>query len=114
VNQLSEETFDLKPEHVALLRMAWIDWCDVETGAPCIDPKRPYGNSFVAGDVYEIVNGHEWDSDDEMPDDVTDAMDRLHRETQTALQVILATGSFEPGHFVKRSPYDSQSWERDA
>lgn len=107
------KTFDLKPEHVALLRAAYVDWEDAETGAPCIDPKRPYGNSFVAGDVYEIVNGRPWDGDDDMPDDVHEQMMQLHRETQTALQVILSTGSFDPGRYIQRRQYDATSWERE-
>lgn len=34
--------------------LSWY-WDDCETGAPAIDPKRPYGNSSVASDVLEIL-----------------------------------------------------------
>ena len=35
--------FWLKEEHIKLLRAAYVQWNNCETGAPEIDPKRPYG-----------------------------------------------------------------------
>ena len=40
--------FTLTVDHITLLNNMWVDWSDVEYGAPEIDPKRPYGNSDVA------------------------------------------------------------------
>lgn len=34
--------------------MCWY-WDDCETGAPAVDPKRPYGNSSVDTDVLELL-----------------------------------------------------------
>lgn len=42
-------------DHLTLLRRAWWDWYDCEYGAPAIDPKRPYGNSDVDGDLAELL-----------------------------------------------------------
>lgn len=47
--------FNLKEEHIKLLRAMYVGWSDCEYGAPEIDPKRPYGNSYVEGDVHEIL-----------------------------------------------------------
>lgn len=101
--------FTLTADHVALLRDASVCWNDIEAGAPTIDPKRPYGNGDVWKDVCRILrwpkegdDGHEacWSSAQIKRARV------LHRETETALQVVLATGSFEPGEYVAK-------WYRD-
>jgi hypothetical protein len=99
--------FVLTPDHVKLLRAMYVGWQDCETGAPEIDPKRPYGNSYVAGDVAEIL-GWTVDGDDGLTDDQRDKAMEIHFETAMALQVILQTGSFEPGVFVntdRMAPY---------
>lgn len=78
-------------------------------GAPCIDSKRPYGNSDVIGDMYEIltdkvIDENELDSQDidydEFVDSLHDKYEKLHRETETALQIVLSTGKFEIGKYV--------------
>lgn len=103
-------TFELKPEHVALLRRAYVGWQNCETGAPEIDPKRPYGNSSVPPDVWEIVNGRELERELTMPEEK--AMYDLHRQTETALQVVLATGSFEPGVYEGPRWGSGPGWRR--
>ena len=44
-------TFELTENHIKLLRNAYVSWDDCETGAPAIDPKRPYGNKYIAQDI---------------------------------------------------------------
>lgn len=107
--------FVLTQEHLTLLRMAQVRWQDVETGAPEIDPKRPYGNSDVAQDVAEWlgwVREREplYDLDARRRDELTDRALALHRETELALQVVLETQSFSPG--VYRRKDDWSAWER--
>lgn len=102
-------TFELTEQHVALLRHAYVEWWGCETGAPAIDCKRPYGNSYVPGDVWEIVHGT---ASRELTDDEETAMAILHRQTETALQVILATGSFEPGVYEAPRWGDGTGWRR--
>lgn len=70
-------------------------------GAPVVDMKRPYGNSSVVYDVYEIVNGYEWDSDEDMPDVIYEEMLQIHRDTAKVLQIIIDTKSFEPGLYCR-------------
>src|SRR5262245_23071994 len=103
--------FVLTEEHVKLLRNMYVDWNDVESGAPTIDPKRPYGNSSVAEDIVEILG---WDrvDDYELTTEEYEAAMTLHEQTQIALQVVLTTGSFELGKYHKTHTYDDTSWVR--
>ena len=101
---MDNETFILTEDHVKLLRRANVRWWECETGAPAICPKRPYGNGAVAADIAEIL-GMEWkrdEYDDYMPQEVRERLLNLHAETETALQVVLAAGSFTPGLYVSR------------
>lgn len=99
------QTFTLREEHIKLLRAAYISWEDCEFGAPAIDCKRPYGNSSVYPDIAEILGIEE--SGDEWPDGFTqrqiEMMNQLHEETETALQIILATGQFKTGKYIASS-----------
>jgi hypothetical protein len=104
------EKFELTKTHIKLLNSMYVN--DVAYGAPAIDSKRPYGNSAVASDIYEIVHGEEWDNDEEMPDEVDEEMLAIHRETATALQIVLCTKSFEPGVYEKKNRYDDLSWRK--
>lgn len=103
---LIRRTFVLTEQHLLLLSRAYVTWQDCETGAPEINPKRPYGNSDVAGDVAEILG---WEVPDEDDQDALDALEdramNIHRETQTALQVVLTARSFEPGL------YEAVGWD---
>lgn len=109
--------FTLTAEHVSLLRRAYVGWQHTETGAPEIDPKRPYGNSYVAGDVIEILGwpepplvddereGPEWEA-------IEDRALTLHRETAVALQIVLSLGSFEPGEYERTEQFNRRAWRR--
>lgn len=95
-------TFELKVEHLTLLRNACWEWQDCETGAPAMDPKRPYGNSNVPRDVAEIL---EWDfdPDEDLPEDIEEAAMALHRETETALEVITCALSLRLGVYENQA-----------
>jgi len=100
---VADETFELKQEHLTLLANAYVDWEDTETGAPAIDPKRPYGNSFVAGDIAEIL-GIEPEGDGFSQEQI-DSMMELHRGTQTALQILISHATefgFELGTYQRQ------------
>ena len=99
---MKQQTFELTEEHIKLLRNAYVKFYDAEYGAPAVDCKRPYGNSSVEYDMAEILGivpeGDE--EEDELSEDQMTMLAALHRQTATALQIILATGSFEPGTYV--------------
>jgi hypothetical protein len=99
--------FVLTKLHLKLLSEMRVSWNFLETGAPTVDPKRPYGNSDVAGDIRRIVEGP---TPGEVSEPERDHWMHLHREMATALQIVLCTGAFELGEYVKTDRYDSTSW----
>lgn len=112
------DRFEVTADHIALLRAAYVGWWDCATGAPClsIEPKRPYGDSDVAPSALEVLGEKPASScrhcGDELSEEQEARMLRLHRETAIALQVVLVTGAFEPGVYVKTEEYDDHAWER--
>lgn len=107
--------FTLTADHITLLRCAYVRWEDCETGAPAIDCKRPYGNSWVEMDIARKLG---WDvfldqfEEPYLSKDQADRATELHRETETALQVILAKGTFQMGTYVADDYRDN--WRLDA
>ena len=105
------EEFELTEQHIKLLSNAIIGWQDCEFGAPEIDPKRPYGNSSVLLDIAELLGekGSLCPHCSEPIKDIDEEKyNQLHRETETALEVILSVKSFEPGIYV----CDGHSWKK--
>ena len=98
------QKFTMTAQHLKLLRHMRVGWQDCETGAPEINPKRPYGNSAVMNDIHEILTGEHIAcvgcKRDELTDEEIQRYEVLHRETKTALQVVLTTGSFQSGEYV--------------
>lgn len=132
-------TFTLTKEHIALLHRTYVDWNDdAYKGAPAVGLKRPYGHSSVIADVVEIllqVNGIDVNMTDHALEDFVsydregevrlltlpsgrkltyDDLMVLHRQTETALQIVLCTLSFVPGEYRKARQYDARSWQRVA
>ena len=109
--------FTLTADHLKLMRRFCIGWQTDEFGAPEVDPKRPYGNSSVEYDIAEILGWTLVPSEDD-PDDLvlSEEQDRqaveIHEQMGTALQIVLVSGSFEPGQYAKRDTYDDLSWEK--
>lgn len=108
------KTFELCEEHVKLLQnMSW-EYSDCETGAPAVDCKRPYGNSYVPPDVAQILNVELPDEgNDEAYDDKVAEVMRFHYESHTALEIILQTRSFDLGTYknVGKPGYNNK-WEK--
>jgi len=108
--------FTVTQDHLKLLRRAYVRWWYLENGAPGIDPKRPYGNSYVQRDIAEILEApdSDWEWEDGEKAYVTpeaeDRFTRLHVETMTALQIVLATGESRPGRYKRTGLID---WKRD-
>lgn len=108
------ERFELTPDHIKLVRAMYIEHCDeAYDGAPAVNIKRPYGNSYVAGDVGELL-GVKQDGDDCYLEATEERLLTIHRQTATALQIIVNTGCFEPGIYVRPCQYDTRKWVRSA
>lgn len=110
---MEKRTFTITDEHIKLIRNFWVGWQDTETGAPEIDPKRPYGNSSVYEDIHEILTGESVgctnSKREELTEEEIDRYIKLHRETEVALQIILRTGKFKSGKY-ECDRYDS-NWK---
>lgn len=104
-------TFEVKKEHLALLKRAYVDWYDCEYGAPAINCKRPYGNSGVNYDIAHIL-GWEYDEDDGLTEEQSTKARTLHEETKTALQIALATQKFETGTYLNYEKYNDTKWRK--
>lgn len=105
-------TFTLTTQHIALLRGMYVS---MDCGSPAIDAKRPYGNSGWSRytDMDRLL-GYPYKVDVETLEDhpeIMEALDKLHAETETALQIVLATGTFIPGTYRQERMYHELSWK---
>ena len=101
--------FTVTEDHLKLLRHVHLYWDYGEGyGAPAINPKRPYGDSYVERSIAEILDAPdsdwEWDEEGEDFDLTPEARERftrLHVETMVVLHVTLAAGELRPGQYVR-------------
>jgi len=107
--------FTVTKNHLKLIRQMNADWQDAETGAPAIDPKRPYGNSSVDNDIHRILTGETIGCIDSKRDELTSEESEkymnLHQETETALQIVLSVGEFKVGKY-KAEMYTNK-WRKE-
>ncbi len=105
--------FLVTEDHIKLVEKFYVKWFDCEYGAPCIDPKRPYGNSGVVNDIADILGWEipeygtpEWD---EMSQKCGD----IHQETQVVLQILTchAREGIRPGLY-EMTPMKVRQWRR--
>lgn len=98
-------TIEVTDEHILLLQRMYVDWADwAYDGAPAVNIKRPYGNSWVWGDVSEIL-GIEWDPEGDMPEEVEERCKKVHEEMADVMQVLVQNPtSFGPGTWVNVHP----------
>jgi hypothetical protein len=91
------DTFRLKPEHVAILRVVSWEWSDSERwGGPGVDPKRPFGFSLgVERDIAKAIGMAPEGEEDGEP-----------------CLVILSARSFRPGLYARDGDADEWVWVR--
>ena len=107
---IQPKEFRLTTSHLRLLRKMNVGWQECEYGAPEINPKRPYGNSSVELDIAEEF-GWSVDRDNGLTQDQSETASNLHRETQTALQIVLQfAGGPAPVGLYRR--VDWRTWDR--
>ena len=102
--------FELTEQHLALMKRMFVGWQDCEFGAPEIDPKRPYGNSDVLGDIAEILGVPIPDNDEDFPPEVEEKLIQVHAEMQTAIAIMLQCGKVQIGKYTA-GDYDNTTWE---
>ena len=93
--------FIITKDHLNLLNFFYVDWQDVEYGAPCIDPKRPYGNSDVNYDIRKIL-GKKISSQQ---------CRELHEDMEIALQIFLKNAKLKTGEYIRNDQY-SINWKQ--
>lgn len=94
------QRFTITEEHLKLLQRMYVSWEDCEFGAPSIDCKRPYGNSDVYGDIAEILGIKSSDDEDEpFTEAQHKAMNKIHKEMKTVLQIGVRLLKFEVGSY---------------
>lgn len=93
--------FELKKEHLKLISNFNITFNNnSEFGAPTVDTKRPYGNSDAYQDIARILKIKARPEDDqEFSDEQYKYMDKLHEETEIALQIVLSLQCFKTGFY---------------
>lgn len=106
------KTFAVTESHIKLLKEMYVSWDGGEFGAPSIDCKRPYGNSYVYGDIGEIL-GIKPDDNDEFSDEQQAEMDEIHQQMQTVLQILVSNANLgvQPGVYERENAY-SKDWKR--
>lgn len=103
---MKDKTFRVTKEHIKLLQSAYMGWDDCEFGAPAIDCKRPYGNSYVYGDIADLLN---IEPDGEEPDGFSDEqmsyMLKIHTELETVLQILTNCLAIKEGWYEYADDY---------
>lgn len=101
------ERFTVTQEHIKLLKELCVRWCEDEFGAPCIDAKRPFGNSDVFGDMAEILNITIPEDNLEGYNKCIDYLYVLYKGLQNCLQILCTNLCIEVGE------YECDDYKRD-
>ena len=105
--------FTVLEEHVKLLGHLWVRWelTAYDYGVPCVDVKRPYGNSGTLDEIIDILDlPYEYDEDlDGYPDEVEAPLRHFHHGLLICIQILVRTGSIHIGEYAA-DMYD-QNWE---
>jgi hypothetical protein len=101
---MKEDIFYLTENHIKLLKRMHVYWDDAGyLGAPAIDLKRPYGDSCVLSDIWEIITGVDVEcscgDQKTLTEDEKNICIKLHKEMDSALQIVLQTGAFKIGKY---------------
>lgn len=110
-NWVQVKEFDVTKDHIRLLQGQMVSWIgDEEIGAPCIDIAQPYGSTCKLCDMAKILKMKPKMNLETGKTHYTEEqqkhLDRLHKETQIALQIFLKTGKMEEGNYVHDGWYN--------
>jgi hypothetical protein len=94
------------------MRRLYFDWFYCETGAPCVNGKRPYGNSSVLYDIADILGVPlvEVDSEARLPDSEIPRLWDRHLEMKNFLEILCRFGEIPSGVYKRRATHCA--WEK--
>lgn len=108
VNWAALADFTVTEEHLKLLQHVYLDWIYGEGyGAPAINSKRPYGDSYVERSIAEILDAPDgdWVWEDGIKayptPEAEERFTRLHVETMIVLHIVLAARDIRPGRYIR-------------
>lgn len=111
------KNFVVTEDHIKLLQNVYFSYDDyTEFGAPEVNPKRPYGNGDVYGDIGEILGWEKEELESEYYDEYTYSDDqrtemlKLHKEMTIVLQILTKNLFIEVGEY-EASQYGSD-WKK--
>lgn len=101
---MENRTFEVREDHIKLLRNMSVTWNYSCSGSPTIDPKRPYGESMIFEGMAKLLNMVEPNEDGEveLTDEQIDSLSKLHEEMQTVLEILLYNCSIQQGTYVNK------------
>ena len=107
--------FEITEQHLKLLQQQNVKFKrSGEYGGTEIDPKRPYGNSYVEGDILEMLNlkgdVDNGDGSFSCSEKLSKRLFELHAETTVALQICMHLLKFETGKFERKPNWISGEW----
>ncbi len=103
------QEFELKPEHLKLLKAMEPEWNGCDFGAPGFEPKRPFGNtSSVYPDIANILGVTPKDPEG-FTNDERRELRNIYEGTQYALQILVSNAEtgVKPGKYVSN---DGKTW----
>lgn len=100
--------------HIKLLKSCYVDWNPTEFGGPCVDPKRPFGNSDVIRDMANILGMKlaDYETDNEKYKRQCASLIKGYHELQECLQILISNLKIEPGKYARENEYDAKSWKK--
>jgi len=101
---MRKKYFIVTENHIKLLKAAYVWWDDAEFGAPGINPKAPYGDSLdVPLSIAEIIGlkipKKVADGEEGLGGSQADFCNKLHREMEDVLQILLSNCKIEVGKY---------------
>ena len=100
---MENRTFEVRQEHIKLIKNMCVSWNDSCFGSPTVDSKRPYGTTLVLERMAEILDMELKDEEeDSLSDSQIECLMKLHKETETVLEILLYNCSLEVGIYINK------------
>ncbi len=98
---MKNKTFTITRDHIKLIRSINVGWNE-DSKRPCIDSKRPYGDSDVPRSIAEAIKLDFVEIQGEKMA-LTSQQEKycwqLNKDMATVLQIVLSTGAFKTGEY---------------